>query len=194
MSLKLYYTGAVKFDKPQLDPIRSLGGYISASEIPNGLIGNMYGDISKFTVQQGKAEIRVIAVKNTAGVAKTGLKCYFTYPNDGGSPTPVDTNDCEFEVGFAAPTADDCGDLMTESISNIYAVPYTVTMEADKVGVGSSLAIGTLDAGDYVCIFIRRKIKAAAQLPKSDDDLLAIMEGTLTLITIEDISLTFAWD
>ena len=191
--MKLFYTGAAKFDFPQADAIRSLGGYISATEIPNGSLGNLFGDLSKLTVQQGKPEIRVIAIKNTDVANKTGLKCWFTYPNDGGDPA-VDTNDCEFEVGFAIPAPDDCGDLMTEKIPNIYAVPYNITLVAGKTSEATALALGTLDAGDYLCIFIRRKIKASAQAGKSDDDLLAIFEGTIELPKIEDISLTFAWD
>lgn len=193
MSLKLYYTGAAKFDFPQADAIRSLGGYIGSTEIPNGSLGNLYGDLSKLTIQQGKPEIRVIAVKNTDVANKTGLKCWFTYPNDG-ALIPVDTNDCEFEVGSAIPTPDSCGDLLTESIPNIYAVPYTVTLVANKTSVGAALALGTLDAGDYLCIFIRRKIKPSAQAVRSDDDLLAILNETLVLPKIEDISLIFAWD
>jgi hypothetical protein len=193
MSLKLFYTGALKFDNPQQDTIRSLGGYISSSEVPNGWIGNLFGDMSKFTVQQGKAEIRVIAIKNT-GANKTGLKCWFVYPDDGAAPTPNLTNDCDFEIGFAIPSPDDCGDLMTEKIANIYAQPYTVTLVPGKVSLITALALGALDAGDYLCIFIRRKIKLTTQQPLSDADLLAIMNGTKVLPVVEDIGLTFAWD
>lgn len=189
MSLKLYYTGAIKFDQSQTEPIKSLGGFISSTEVPNGLLGNLFGDLSRFTVMQGKAEIRVFAIKNTAVVTKANLKCWFTYPNNGSS----DTNDCEYDVGFAVPTVDDCGDLQTEAISSIYATPYT-TLNSGKVGEVNALAIGNLDAGDYLCIFVRRKIKASAQQPMSDADLLAVLDGSLVLPKVEDIQLSFGWD
>lgn len=187
--LKLYYTGAIKFDKPQMDAIKSLGGYISASEIPNGLLGNMFGDLSRLTIQQGKAEIRLIAIKNTAGVTKTVVKCWFTYPG-GGTPT----NDCEYEVGFVAPTADACGDLVTEKLTNPFATPYTIAMVANKIDEASALALPNLAANEYLIIAIRRKIKPSAQLPLSNTQLQQIQAGTLVLPTIEDIQLTFAWN
>lgn len=191
--LKLYYTGAAKFERIQTNPLTSLGGYISSTEIPNGRLGNLFGSLSRLTVQQGRSEIRVFAIKNIDSVNKTGLKCWFTYPNDGGDPAE-DTNDCEFEIGVVSPFPDDCGDLMTEVLQDIYSLPYSVELKPNVTSEATALSLGTLDAGDYLCIFVRRKIKPSAQSSPSDEQLLAALEGEITIPKVEEISLTFAWD
>lgn len=191
MSLKLYYTGASTFEGAQLDKDKSLGGLISSSEIPNGLIGNLFGDISPYAVQLNKKEIRVFAIKNTALVTKSGLKAWISYPDNDDSESIQD--DSLYEIGYGEVTADDCGDLTVEALTSIYATPYTVTFQS-AVGQANALSLPDLTAGSYLGIFIRRILNPDLQEPLSDDDLLEILEGTIVQETQEDINLTFAWN
>lgn len=190
MSLKLFYTNAPVFDGPQTDKDKSLGGLISSTEIPNGLIGNLFGDLSIFTIQQNKKEIRAFVIKNTAGTTKTGLKAWFTYPEQ----DSIATNDCTFEIGYGAVEADDCGNLGIEQLTSIYATPYNVTLHTGAEGEENALDLPDLTSGSYLGIFIRRTLNSALQQPATDDQLLAILDGTTVLPTQEDIQLTFAWD
>ncbi len=190
--MKLYYTGAKKFSQPQLDPSLSLGGLISSSEIPNGLLSNLFGPLSRYTVQNNKSEIRAFVIYNDDVAALTGLKAYFTYPQSDTSPA-TDTNDCEFDIGFATVSSNNCGDLSIEKVSNIYATPYTVTLSSGAEGLANALDLPDIASGTYLGIFLRRKLLASAIAVKSDADLLAIMNETLILPTEEDIQLTFVW-
>lgn len=190
--MKIYYTGAKTYLGIQKDPSISLGGLISSTEIPNGLLSNLFGTLSRYTIQQGKPEMRVVVVKNDEASLLAGLKAYFTYPNDDQSPS-TDTNECTFLIGYGAVSSNDCGDLSVESLSSIYSLPYTVTLQS-AVGVGEAIDLPNLDVDSYLGIFIKRVVKSSTQAVRSDTDLAAILAGTLVLETQEDISLTFAWD
>lgn len=191
--MKIFYTGATAFDKEQKDSSLSIGGLISSTEVPNGLLNNLFGGLSKFTVQQNKAEFRGIVIKNDGEIVLTGLKAFFTYPQTDDSPA-TDSNDCEFLIGYAEILVSDCGDLSIEKLSSIYSTPYTVTMEANAVGEENALDLPDLDPGTYIGLFIKRVIKSSAQEPLSDDDLEDILDEELVLETTEDIGLTFVWD
>jgi hypothetical protein len=51
-----------------------------------------------------------------------------------------------------------------------------------------------MDVNQYITIWIRRKLKASLQNPMSNADLLAVMEGSKIISTLEDISLTLQWN
>lgn len=190
--IKLLYTGASEFDQPQIIPYKSLGGFISNSNIPNGSFNNLFDNISTYSIwnTQGK-EYRVIAIKNEFLATLTGLKVWFEYPNDGESE-PTNTNICEFRIAYALPTADDCGDLLTEILPTTYSQPYTVTL-VGATDEENALSLPDLESGDYICLFIERKISSATREALSTDDLVAIDDGTVTLSTTEDISLKISY-
>src|SRR6185503_17665688 len=147
MTLTPYYTGSKTYLGVQKDGSQSLGGLISGTEIPNAMLSNLFGPLSRYTIQQGKAEIRAIVIKNTGATLLAGLKAYFTYPNDDESPS-TDTNECEFLIGYGAVSANDCGDLSVETLSSIYSLPYTVTLQS-AVGVGEAIDLPDLDVDSY---------------------------------------------
>jgi len=62
--MNLYYTGANEFLGIQQSSILSLGGFISNSLIPNGSLGNLFGGLSKKTLQEKTRTILGIAFKN----------------------------------------------------------------------------------------------------------------------------------
>ena len=55
------------------------------------------------------------------------------------------------------------------------------------------LSLPDMAAGTMLGLWIRRKISAAAQLPRSTEDLVAILDGTLILPTTEQVELKFDW-
>ncbi len=191
--MKLYYTGAVKYLGEQKDSSLSIGGLVSSTEIPNGVLANLFGSLSRFTIQQNKPEFRAIVIKNDGDTVLSGVKAYFTYPQTDDSPA-TDDNDSEFLIGYSDMLVSDSGDLSVEKLSSIYATPYTVTMNEGAVGEENALDLPDLDPGSYLGIFIKRVLKSSTQLPVSDSDLEAILDGTLVPSKQEDIGLTFSWD
>lgn len=189
MSLSIYYTGAAKFTASQNDASKSIGGYISSSIIPNGMLSNLFGDISAYTKSiANRSEYRAIAIKSTSAPTKSNLKAYFTYPQSNNA----DSNVCDYQIGYLSPQADQCGDLMTELLSSIYAQPYTVSF-SPAVGLANALQLPNLDNNNYLVLYIKRTLKTSFVEPLTIDQYVAIMNKTLVLDIQENISLTFDW-
>lgn len=191
MSFQLFYTSSPKFNQAQVDSTKSLGGFISNSPIPNATLRNVFGDISSLTKATNRTEIRAIAIKSTAAPTKTGIQVYFTYPQSG-SPL-ADSNLCTYTIGYASPTADNCGDLSTEKLATIYASPMTVTNFQSAVGIGAALALPNMDLNQYIVLYIKRTLKTSALAALTTEQLVAIMNETIVVEKQEDISLTLSW-
>ena len=190
--MKVLYTGATKFEAEQKLPEASLGNYISSTEVPNGLLSNIFDTISRYTVKLNKAEIRVIAIQNDDLTTLTGLKAWFEYPNSADS-TPGDTNDAYMKIGVAAVKVDDCGDLYIDKIGSSYAVPYSVTLyEADAEE--NALNLPDLTANGYLIIYLQRILDPITQVVPTSDELEAILNGTTILPTTEEVQLIFSWN
>lgn len=189
--MQLFLSGASTFEGAS-EPSKSLGKYPSSTEVQNGLIGNLFPDISLYTVQLNKAEVRAIVLYNDGLTTLTGLKVWLVYPYDENSE---DDNIAEFELGYTAMTVDSCGDVIfPSSVTNPNAIPYNITFYPDKVGEVNALELPDLEAGLYLGLWIKRVLKDETQEPLSDTDLEAILDGELTQKTLEDISLVFSWD
>lgn len=182
--IQILYTGAIKFNEPQDNPTLSLGGYISSSEVPSGHIGNLFGSVSKYTIQQNKPEVRILALKNAGVDPLTNVRIYTTSPSDKIS---------SILLGVGDPVVDECGDLYTPSIKSPYASPYNVLF-VDAEGFISALPAGDLDPGDYIMLFLKRTLVEDSQEVPSDEDLLEVFEGTADQELVENINLTVLWD
>lgn len=195
--MKLFYTGAVKFNDPQLDALKSLGGYISDSEIPNASLNNLFGDISKFGIwNRQQTEYRAIALYNDSGIAATNLKAIFQYPTDDESDSDADNSEliASFEIGSESAMTDECGDISsTHQIKVPTSQPYGVTFYMAD-GLENALNMPDLANGQYIIIWLKRTIKSSAKNTLSDDDYLAILNNTLTLPTLEEVALRIIWD
>lgn len=192
--MQFFYTGATLFENPQLDPVKSLGGLISSTEIQNEQLGNIWGAISKYTIWNlsGKSEYRCIAIKNDGSTTLTGLKAFFESTEDSDSE-PFSELLAEFEIAYQVFTADSCGDLSVPQITSPYSRPYNVTF-VSAYEEGNALSLPNLVADGYLAIWLKRTIKSTAKDPLSSEDLLAIMNGTLVQDTIEEINLKLQWD
>lgn len=182
------YTGAGKFEGVQLVPDRSLGGYISGSEIPDSLLSNLFDQITTYTKRNNKTETRVIAIQNDSGGALTNFKLWADYSADSDS-----NNDAYLKVGYASPKVDDCGDLYIDNIGNSNANPRGVELfEAD--GEENALNLPNLADDGYLIIYIQRILNPDSLLPLSNDDLISILDEEIVLEKEEEIQLNFSWD
>lgn len=187
--IKLLYTGAATFEGSQGNPMLSLGGFVSSSEVPNGSLGNLFSTLSKYTIEKNKAEVRVIAIKNVSGDTLTNFRMYLQYP----ATEDTQTNVTEITVGVGEALIDECGDIYVPNIGTIYSVPPNVQF-LDIEGEVNTYTFGDFYSGDYHILYIKRTLKDSLQAPLSDEDLLAIFNGTLVLDTVEDIKIFFFWD
>ena len=190
MALKLYLSGAGSAGGSNSDVSKSLGQYPSTVGVENDLLGNLFGTLSKYTIQKGRAECAAIVLSNEDTFTYTNLKTWIRYSDDSDSEDGV-VDDCEFELGYASLILDSCGDpVFKYSITNPNSSPMGVTFVSADSDV-NFLSLPDMAAGTMLGLWIRRKISTAAQLPRSTEDLVAILDGTLILPTTEQVELKF---
>jgi len=99
--MKLFYTSAEFFGAPQDSPFISLGGYVSGTQIANGLIGNVFSDLSNWSRELGVSEIRAIALINQLDTNVTNeIDLWIEYPHDG-NPIVFPLGDTELNSLFS---------------------------------------------------------------------------------------------
>lgn len=192
--MELLYTNSVKFNQPQEDASKSLGGMISSSEVQDQLIGNIFGDITKYGIYNNlnKGEYRCVAIKNDGNTTLTGLKVFFSYPDESQSDANTDLF-ATFQLGFEQPQVDSCGDLFLSKITSFYAKPSGIVFQSID-GQANELSLPDLAAGQYLGIWIKRSINKLAQQQLTDQQYLDIMNGILILPQLEEINLNFVWN
>lgn len=189
---ELYYTGAIEFLADQNDPSQSLGGFISCTLVPNDIVGNLFGTLSKSLISLNKYQTRVIAVKNDTGSDITGLNAYFVLPVD--SEGNFD-NFAQYEIGYQQPQVDsNTGDLKLEKLANQFALPFMETSFQVANGVSQAIALPNLSDQSYLGIYIRRKPTPETVAGFDTDTLQDIFDGDIVLNKEEQISLVFDWN
>jgi hypothetical protein len=170
--MKLFYTGAKTNNEWQLDPEKSLGGYISECEVPNSLLENVFSDISLLGQQNESIETKAIALKNTTSAAVTNIYLYFTYP--------LTDKNAKLEIGKEAFVDNKIG-----TIQNSRALPYGITFfQPSRVGTKILLA-SSLAVGEAIGIWLRRTILPAPVNSVADVDLEDYLKNRLTRENIE---------
>lgn len=190
--VELYYTGANEFLGNQSDPSQSLGGFISCTLIPNDIVGNLFGTLSKSLIALDKFQTRVIAIKNNTGSDLTGLNAYFTLPVDSEGNF---NNLAQYEIGYQQPQVDaESGDLKVENLSNQFALPFMNTSFQVSNGVSQAISLPNLSNQEYLGIYIRRKPTQETVQGLDTDSLEDVFDGDIVLNKEEQILLVIDWN
>jgi hypothetical protein len=64
-NMELFYTVSSQPGVAQSKPALSLGGFLSSSKVPNGSLGNLFDEMSPYTLQNSRAEYIGLILKNT---------------------------------------------------------------------------------------------------------------------------------
>ena len=181
--MKIFYTGAAQPGDKQVEPLKSLGGYIANTQVPNNLLSNVFPSISQLAIQKKRIEIRVLAIQNDSGVMYTGLTVYVDCPEN-----PLST----YEIGFQVASLDSENCLTVEEVPSAQADPYTVELvKAD--GPGAKITLPDLDVGNYIGIYIKRYLTDLATTPKSSLQYETEFIDKTVAETDETIGLVFDW-
>jgi hypothetical protein len=80
--MKFYYSGADKLNGEQNSPLKSLGGYISSTPIPNGKVESVFSVLSNSMLNGETDETKVVFLKNDSGEDLKGVLIYSLKPED----------------------------------------------------------------------------------------------------------------
>lgn len=142
--MRLYYTGATSFEATQSNPLLSLGGYISSSQVESFADGSVFSSIGQTELQQGSEEIRLLVLKNETAVDQTVSLYYENQPN----------SLVYYRMSLVAPAVDDCARYFFEKVDSIRGIP-TVGDFTDNRDQDNALTFPIV-AGRYMGIWIQR--------------------------------------
>lgn len=151
--MKIYYTGASEYNLDQRDPDRSIGGFLSSTLTPNDMNNNLFGDISKYTLDKKLRETKALILKNDTGSTVTNLYFYFDIAD------PY----CKFEIAAVVVTPDVNGKVYMEKLQSFRAAPFSGNFtEAD--GVANKVLLSASFANNaYLGLWVRRSVLAEAK-------------------------------
>ena len=186
----LFYTGAIQYEDMQDNPSLSLGGYKSASQIPNGEINNLFPKITQQSVIQNKRVVRMIVFKNTIGQNINNLKIW----SANGLYSLI-------SMAFIKPGVDGCQNPIFEKIGSETALPYQG--EFNSFEEEAPYTVEELLPEEMFGIWIKRELNTQSftDLDKGLDDKMSCEEleeqlQALNTSSIEkdEVKLFFEWD
>lgn len=156
-NIKFYLSGGAA----NTDPNASLGGDISATQVPAGL-HNLFDAVSPEEAVAGDIEYRAIDIKNT-NVTETlyGAVAYISTETTSASST--------VEIGL---------DATTQSVANESTAPGGVAFSA-PTSKATGIALGDVAAGATKRLWLKRTITAGAVKLSSDAGALTVEGGTV---------------
>lgn len=150
--IKFYLSGG----SGNTDVNASLGGIISTTEVTTGVLHNLFDLVAGSEASAGDTEYRCIYVKNTHGsLSLTSTVSWIS------SNTP--SSDSTIDIGLGSSAID----VTEQTVANESTAPTSVTFSAPAT-LGAGLSIGTLAAGSFKAIWIRRTISASASAYSTD--------------------------
>ena len=175
--LKFYYTNISGDELPQTRSDLSLGGFKSSTLVPNDSFGNLFGDISVYSVRENRDEYVALALVNETGADVTDVTLYFDYPEN---------RQKDIELAFVQFNSD--GEI--EVIPNPYSRPYNAEFNSAD-GVENALNIGNLAANAKIGVWFK-KILNIDNIKDSYSDYNLEESGNPDIET-EDIALVVDW-
>lgn len=166
--MKFYYTGAKTAGGEQTDPLASIGGYVSNTEVPEAQLGNIFGAPSRIT----DTDSRTIVITNEEAIPYTGITCTINNAIDNATEILVSASQLKMDINN---------------------MPYAPNPNITNIFQRETLVLPDMPAESSLVLFIKRNVKYP--IPQTTaDDLLAIEAGTLIPRTQDVITLTFTYN
>ena len=145
--MKFYYTTSADPDTDQKKPTLSLGGFKSSSPTLNDENGNLFDEITPYTVTKNKNEYIGLMLVNELGADKTNLQIWFEHPEGSYS---------KYQIAGVIPTTDGDGNPYIERIETRTSKPFYGDFE--DADVDNKYSLGNLADGGYLGIWIKREL------------------------------------
>ena len=145
--MRLYYT-ASQAEERQAKLSLSIGGYKSAVPVSNDVFGNMFSDITMYTVRMGILKSFLALVLKNETAASVDANIWVVVPSDCYSKYKLSTVDMAI---------DSDGNPFMERVSHNGARPLYAEFESAD-GELNKLNIGTIAAGECVGLWVEREL------------------------------------
>ena len=178
--MKILYTNALKSGDIQTDPLKSIGGYVSSSEIPNDILSNLFSEVTTNSLQSRRRETILVAFKNESSIA-VNLKIQFLFE---------DVISSKMKIALINPIEDNCGDLYFEKIPNSSSLPLYA--EFEEVKNEDEFEVGVIQSQKIIGMWLCREL---LPFDNSCEKLKEIYEkGEKDEFKIEKINIKLTWE
>lgn len=151
-NLKLYLSGGAA----NSDPNASLGGARSSTEIAAATLHNLFDVVSSDEAAAGDIEYRLYYLRNEDAITWTDVVAWITQQTPSG----------DTDVAISVATEGINGEAQTIADESTAPVGQTFTAPASK---GAGLLIGDLTQNDFIGIWVRWTVNAAAAAANADN-------------------------
>lgn len=179
--MKLYYTGAKIYLTAQINKEKSLGGFPSITPIPNSQLGNLFSNISSYTLQNEIMSVIGVVLKNETGLDLSNVSFYFNLP---------EVVVGEYQIAAVNLSIDSNGRYYMEEIGNSNSLPYYATFYSAN-GVENAIDLGPIQSNGMLGLWIKRIVTFNS---KTDDQLWEDFINGVQDINKENITLVFEYD
>lgn len=181
--MKIYYTGASSYNAEQPLASRSLGGFLSSSEVRNARAGNLFDDSSEIARKNLYRQSVLIAVKNDSLDVMDNLRITF------GADFSVISS--QFEIAFVAPQSDSCGNIAFGRISSQTDKPY---VDLDVLSSNNNIFdLPPIAAGEIFGLWIVKTPIKDKTKALTCDELNTLFEAKEEASNVEDFNIVFDW-
>ena len=176
--LRLYYSGGLQVGQLQNNPDLSLGGFMSATPLPNDSFDALFGTISEKGLSEKLSDTKAIFVRNEGEVTITDITLACVLPEHAL---------CKFEFSpVAVPNQ-----KYMERIPNIRSAPFYAEFFESNDQENPEVLLESLAAGEIFGLWVRRTIIGRDPIPldiTSFPDWLAQIEEK-----VENVQILFGW-
>lgn len=110
--ISLLYTGSDNPNEEQMEPTKSLGGFISSTEVPNDFFSNLFGEITNNSLLENNVEHICLAIKTNSNLENLIITANAIKQSIG-----------RFRVAAVKGTMDNCGVFKLPKMQNIFSKP-----------------------------------------------------------------------
>ena len=148
--MNLFYSIISLEDQPQADPLMSLGGFVSSSQVPSGRTNALFSTISSYTIQQGREQYVCLILRNTTKKTASGIKFWFQFD-------PSQAYICKYRVAFT-----EAVDREFESTPDPFSKPVYAQFESCN-GIDEAMALPDLEPDEMIGIWVERSIDKTSE-------------------------------
>jgi hypothetical protein len=149
------------------NPNLALGGIISATEIVDDTLNNLFDDVTGAEHVVGDINYRCFYVKNNSAEIAYNVRIYI----DSNTPAADDVINIGLDLGGLDATAD--------TIADEHTAPDPAVTFSLAAGYANSLAIGDIPAGSTYPIWVKRIVSAGSTAQTNDNAVLKISVDTI---------------
>lgn len=156
---KLYYTGASTYRDIQTVPLKSIGGFISDTAVPNGIKNSLFSDIGELKIWEVKPEFQYIGLfgnffffEGETIVPKMDLTCTIQE-----NILEKYKGIFEYRIGLGPIGGDDNKGYYMEQLSTNKSKPYYLKQEFKNLIDGIPVIFENNDTNIGVGVWLERK-------------------------------------